>query len=118
MKKGRWRPINRILFFIGWILSPFTFWNDAFINIPIAYFLANLVVRFFGDLNFFFLVLVFYWLSNILGVFIMYSSGKALAKAGGLIREIAVFFITVILYSAILMLLNGMGVLRPIQFFR
>ena len=38
--------INRFVFFVGWILSPFTFWNDAFVNIPLSYVAASLLARF------------------------------------------------------------------------
>ena len=105
---------SRIIFFIGWLLSPFTFWNDVFVNIPISYICANLLSRIIR-VDFLLLVLVAYWLSNAVGVLMMYASGKAIIRdKRALMRELAVFLATIALYSAILILLNKAGVLRPV----
>ena len=43
-KGGRKRPahlIQVVIAFIGWILSPLTPWNDAFVNIPISIAIAE-----------------------------------------------------------------------------
>lgn len=107
----------RAMFFLGWLLSPFTFWNDAFLNIPLSYICANLAVKIFPA-NFLFLVLVFYWLSNIVGVALMLISGKKIIKGGkGLLHEIFIFLTTIIAYSLILVSLNIIGVLRPFRTF-
>jgi hypothetical protein len=38
--------LGRMVFFVGWLLSPFTFWNDAFVNIPLSYLSAIVIVKF------------------------------------------------------------------------
>ncbi len=106
--------VNRLTFFVGWLLSPFTFWNDAFVNIPISYLCASLFARLFPA-DFLSTVLVFYWLSNALGLFMMYASGKNILKdKKSVIREFAILIITMTVYSLILILLHRIGVLKPI----
>jgi hypothetical protein len=95
-------------------LSPFTFWNDVFINIPIAYLSAAIAARFLA-LDFLYLVLVFYWATNFVGIFMMYVSGKSLlSDKKKLVRELSIFLVTIGVYSLILIALNKMGVLRPV----
>ena len=105
----------RLVFFMGWVLSPFTFWNDAFVNIPISYLCASLVIR-LAPVKFLLLVLIFYWLSNGLGLVMMYISGKHIVEAGKGRREgISKLILTVIIYSTVLILLDKLVVLKPIQ---
>ena len=113
----------RSLFFFGWLLSPLTFWNDAFINIPLAYLCASLVfgLAHFGARTpvkpgFLFLILVFYWLTNILGLVIMFLSGTQMARGEGFTRQVLLkTVLTILVYSIILVLLNNLGVLKPVS---
>ena len=106
--------INRFVFFVGWLLSPFTFWNDAFVNIPLSYICASLFVR-LSRSNFLLTTLLFYWLSNILGIFMMYLSGKSILKdRKSIVREVVVFLITIAAYSLILIVLHRLGALKPL----
>jgi hypothetical protein len=108
------KPLNRILFIIGWLLSPLTFWNDAFVNIPLAYLSAIIIVR-FSRVDFLMAVLVSYWISNILGIAIMYFSGRMIIKSRkDLIREAVIFLATVVVYSLIVVVLHWAGILRPL----
>lgn len=105
----------KIIFFIGWVLSPFTFWNDVIINIPIAYLCASLFVRFI-PVKFLILVMIFYWLSNGLGLLLMYMSGKQIiAKGEGWVREILKLILTIVIYSIILILLDKLAILKPLR---
>ncbi|MDD5422171.1 MAG: hypothetical protein WC592_07965 [Candidatus Omnitrophota bacterium] len=109
------RSVARILFFIGWVLSPLTFWNDAFINIPISYLCANITISFFkADLLL--VVLVFYWVSNLLGLLMMYMAGRGVVHdKKELLREIAIFIATVIIYSILIVFLARIGVIKPVN---
>ncbi|MFH0764110.1 MAG: hypothetical protein V1927_03825 [Candidatus Omnitrophota bacterium] len=109
------RPVlNKLIFFIGWLLSPFTFWNDAFINIPISYLCANLFIRLFPS-DFLLTVLIFYWMSNLIGIFMMYVCGKNILKGGeNLILELAKLLCAITLYSLMLLILGRMGILKPL----
>ncbi|MCX5667967.1 MAG: hypothetical protein NTY34_06640 [Candidatus Omnitrophica bacterium] len=106
--------VKNTIFFIGWLLSPLTFWNDAFVNIPIAYLCAALLVRIIKA-DFLFLVLIFYWLSNGFGILLMYSSGKSIMQdKGNRLQALATLLITVVIYSVIIIILNKTGILKPI----
>jgi hypothetical protein len=105
---------NRIAFIVGWLLSPFSFWNDAFINIPISYLSANLIIK-FVRVDFLMAMLVSYWISNILGIAIMYFSGRQIIKTRkDLIREIIIFALTIVIYSEIIVVINKFGILKPV----
>jgi len=107
--------LDRTLFFIGWTLSPFTFWNDVFVNIPISYLAASLLANFIRA-RFVLLVLICYWASNILGLAMMYAAGKGIMAEGrGIFKEVLKLVLTMAAYSAALVILNYMGILRPIR---
>ncbi len=105
---------NRIAFVVGWLLSPFSFWNDCFINIPLSYLSANIIVK-FVRIDFLMAMLISYWVSNILGVAIMYFSGKHIINnRKDLIREIVTFTLTIVIYSEVVVVLNKFGILKPL----
>lgn len=111
------KVIYRIIFFLGWLLSPFTLWNDALVNIPIAYILASITV-WFRPWNFLFLTIFYYWFTNALGIVLMIAGGQKIfldrARAK---REISILFITITLYSALIIVLDKAGWLQPIHVF-
>lgn len=60
-----------LITFIGFILSPLSWWNDLFVNFPISYILSIP----FGLLNkglFLPVFIINYWLTNILGLWLMH----------------------------------------------
>ena len=106
--------IRNAIFFIGWMLSPLTFWNDAFVNIPIAYLCAALLARVIKA-DFLFLTLAFYWLSNVFGVLMMYFSGKSIMQdKRNRLNALRTLLITVAAYSILIIILNRIGILKPI----
>lgn len=106
--------LYKVIFFIGWVLSPFTPWNDIFVNIPVAYFLGNIAVKFF-PINFFTAVIVTYWLTNLLGIGIMIASGRNILNSGvSGSKEFFKILLAITIYSGLLVLLNFTGILRPI----
>jgi hypothetical protein len=106
--------IKNSVFFIGWMLSPLTFWNDCFVNIPISYLCASLATR-FVKADFLFLVLIFYWLSNGFGILLMYASGKSIMQdKSNRLKALVTLLITVVIYSVIIIILNRAGILKPI----
>lgn len=107
--------INKSVFFIGWLLSPLTFWNDIFVNIPISYLVASFLAR-FTHINFGVLVVACYWVSNIVGLVMMYISGKNIAHQGkGMAREIFGIVAAIVIYSVALLLLTWAGIINPLQ---
>jgi len=108
------RFIKNAVFFMGWMLSPLTFWNDAFVNIPISYISASIAKRFINA-DFLFLVLIFYWLSNIFGILMMILSGKSILQdKRERLDALKSLLLTVLIYSIIIILLGKTGILKPI----
>jgi hypothetical protein len=55
---------------VGYMLSPLSWWNDLFFNLPIAYLFGYLVSWISPDL-FLPFTIIGYWVSNILGILMM-----------------------------------------------
>ncbi len=64
-----------IMTIIGYLLSPLSWWNDAFLNIPIALVLAK-ITSLFVPVSFTILFTIFYWATNVLGFVLMYLGGE------------------------------------------
>lgn len=105
------RLLNNILFFTGWLLSPLTVWNDAIINIPIAYVCASMLHKAL-PLDFSFLVILFYWGTNIAGILLLYLSGRNIIKEkkAGVLSVLK----TLLIYSVILVVIDTIFKLKPI----
>jgi len=102
------------LFFTGWMLSPFTWWNDILVNIPLSYLIANIIYYSTG-LPFKWLVLSSYWLTNVLGLFLMYVGGKeTVAYSKKRIRVTLILIAAMAVYSIIMIYLDHAGKLHPI----
>jgi len=107
------RLSSGLLFFVGWLLSPLTWWNDAFINIPLSYLMANLLF-YTTHLSFMWLVLGSYWFTNVLGIFFMYFSGRHLILSAKNRIKAAIFLTAfLIIYSVIMIHLDKQGRLLP-----
>ncbi len=101
------------LFIIGWILSPFTWWNDLFINIPISYLLAS-IISFFYPKSFIYAIVVFYWLTNILGILLMFKGARELVLQKKINhKKIALTIVFMVIYSVILVLFKKTNFLKP-----
>lgn len=106
-----------LMFFIGWVLSPFTWWNDAFINIPLSYIIANLLF-YIIKIKFAWLVISSYWLTNALGLFFMYFGGKSfIASTRNKVKTVALMAIFLTIYSALMFYLDRHGKLAPLCIF-
>ncbi len=106
---------EHILFIIGWILSPFTWWNDVLINIPISYLLASLTSYFLPKF-FVHSVVIYYWLTNILGIFLMFKAGKELIRQKKINLKTIIFtIISMVIYSIILIIFERMSFIKPFK---
>lgn len=105
---------------IGFMLSPLSWWNDAYVNIPIAYVSAWLVSLFRPDL-FLCTFAGSYLMTNVLGfVFLQKGISRTLAKPDGeKVRYTARHFVKdlaiSICYTALMVVLVKTGVIRPLQ---
>lgn len=100
---------------IGYILSPLSWWNDLFINIPLAYLFASLVslasCRLFAPG-----MIVGYWLTNVIGLFMLHRGGaNLLAKSGAKPRRKSIWTDLAIGtgYTALIAALAFSGILKP-----
>lgn len=59
--------VKTIITFIGFMLSPLSWWNDAIINLPLAY----LFTLPFGKEYFLPAFITGYWITNIIGLMMM-----------------------------------------------
>ena len=74
--KHKRRIKGGIVAFIGFLLSPLSWWNDLFVNVPLALAFAWAASWFFPRL-FTVSFVVGYWLTNVLGLVLMQKGGAA-----------------------------------------
>jgi len=108
----------------GFMLSPLSWWNDAFVNLPLALAFAWLVssvcVESWKEAVFGVAVIVGYWLTNLLGFVLMHRGGRQmLAKAGTTTvrSEFKKDLLVSLGYTALIVLLIKFGVLKPIEYY-
>ncbi len=110
-----------ILAVLGYMLSPLSWWNDAFVNLPLALAFAWLVSAFFPrggrEACFQLCLIVGYWLTNIIGPVLLHkdatqmlSNQPQLYSRKELLRGLAVS----LGYTAFMVVLIKLGVLKPI----
>lgn len=106
--------VHSTVFFIGWLFSPLTWWNDCFINIPISYIGAHFFAPLF-HLPFGTMVIVLYWGTNILGIVGMVVGGKGITEnCPNNIKTLMVMALVMGIYSAMIWLLDCYQVLLPV----
>ncbi|HEV2211302.1 MAG TPA: hypothetical protein VG167_21265 [Verrucomicrobiae bacterium] len=106
-----------VLVFVGYMLSPLSWWNDLFVNVPLALAFAW-VVSLFYPRAFGFLVVVGYWLTNVLGFILMHKGAQQVLSQEpqkysrrALLRDIAIS----LAYTLLIVALVRFGVLKPLQ---
>jgi len=101
----------------GYLLSPLSWWNDAFVNLPLAVLFAWTVSAFYKP-AFEAAVVVGYWLTNVAGLVLLHKGTQKLLRAEDrpygrrdLLKDVAVS----LAYTALILLLLRFGVLKPLQ---
>jgi len=119
-EKIKKRLINGTLVVMGYILSPLSWWNDLFVNVPIAYLLAIP----FGIINrglFIPFIIFFYWCTNILGIMMMHYGTKNLIKnkkKSSFKKELLKMILWTTFYSILIMVLVLFGIIKfPTEYF-
>jgi hypothetical protein len=115
--KWKRRMGGSVVVFIGFLLSPLSWWNDLFVNVPLAVgfgWLVGLIHRSLFEPA----VVVGYWLTNVLG-FLLLHLGARTAVADGSPRPYtrkAVMgdLLISLAYTAVVLVLVRFGVIRPI----
>jgi hypothetical protein len=100
------------------MLSPLSWWNDAFVNLPLALAFAWLVSVIYAP-AFRAAVVVGYWLTNVLGFVLMHKGAQKLLSSEtqkpysrrDVLRDV---FIS-LLYTALILVLLKLKILQPIR---
>jgi hypothetical protein len=111
------RAMGSFVALVGYMLSPLSWWNDLFVNVPLALVFAWMVSAFYKPAFTGSLVLG-YWLTNVLGFILLHKGAQqAIGKETGkysrrdLLRDVGIS----LLYTLVIVVLVKFGVLKPIQ---
>lgn len=99
---------------VGYILSPLSWWNDLFVNIPIAYVVASIISIFSRE----FFVSAFigsYLATNIIGLVMMHIGVEGVVKGSSRIsRETVLKYILVsTVYTILVSILALTNIIEP-----
>ena len=106
-KGGRKRPahlIRALIAFIGYLLSPLSPWNDAFVNVPLSILIAWLLS---GALGFYKAYWIGYLLTNIAGLLMLYIAARDYLKKLRWSELIESLLIAVIVYVILTTIINN-----------
>lgn len=112
----RWRRSGG-LSLIGFLLSPLSWWNDLFVNIPLALGFAWLVALVWPA-AFTAAFVVGYWLTNVLGLVLLTRAARELLTgrpAPYSRRELLKDALVALAYTALILVLVRLKVLQPLQ---
>jgi hypothetical protein len=106
-----------MLGFIGFMLSPLSWWNDLFVNVPLALAFAWVVGLFYRPV-FEAACIVGYWLTNVLGFVLMHKGAKKIMVEGeekkysgrDLARDVGIS----LLYTLLIVVLIKFKIVQPI----
>ena len=105
-----------LLGFVGFMLSPLSWWNDAFVNLPLALAFAWVVSLFYRP-AFGAAVVIGYWLTNVLGFVLMQKGGWKLMSNEPKPysrRELFKDVLISLLYTLLIVALLKLKILQPI----
>jgi hypothetical protein len=101
----------------GYMLSPLSWWNDAFVNLPLALAFASLVSVVYRP-AFAAAGVVGYWLTNVVGLILLHKGAQQILSEKerkysrrDLVRDVGVS----LAYTVLIVALIKFGVLKPIQ---
>src|SRR6185436_17119863 len=75
------KAYGSVLAFIGFMLSPLSWWNDLFVNVPLAVGFAWLVSLVYKP-AFTAAAIVGYWLTNVLGLVLLQKGAQKMLASG------------------------------------
>ncbi len=103
------------LAFIGFMLSPLSWWNDAFVNLPLALVFAWGVSAFYRP-AFAASLVVGYWLTNVLGFVLLHKGAQQMLaeKRAYSRRELLKDLAISLAYTALILALVRLKVLQPL----
>ena len=102
---------------IGYMLSPLSWWNDMFVNFPLALAFAWVVSLFYKP-AFAASVVIGYWLTNVLGFVLMHKGAQQAFSEQprkysrrDLLKDVAIS----LAYTALIVVLLKLHILKPVQ---
>ena len=106
-----------ILGFIGFMLSPLSWWNDAFVNLPLALAFAWLVSLIYRP-AFEAALIAGYWMTNVLGFVLMHHGGRKMLAGEepkpysrrDFVRDVIIS----LLYTGLIVFLLHLKILQPL----
>jgi len=104
-----------ILATIGYLLSPLSWWNDAFVNIPLALLFAWLV-SFLYPSGFTAGLILGYWLTNVLGLVLMHKGARKMLPEKPAVdwrRELLIDVMVSLIYTGVIVVLVRVEILKP-----
>ncbi len=117
--KAKDRVEGGIIAFIGYILSPLSWWNDVFVNIPISYVLASVTVFFISKEYFPIAFIVYYNFTNVLGFILMHIGAEKAIKGKTVEtlskKTIIKYIVVSAFYTLLVYALASLGFLEPVQ---
>ena len=118
------KPIIKrgLLTTVGYFLSPFSWWNDLYVNFPIAYGMAW-AVSLIDKQIFAVALVVSYWITNIAGLIMLHKGlspaiANSIPKTKGYRKKIVTDLIISMVYTGVIILLLYLGFLKlPQEYF-
>jgi hypothetical protein len=102
---------------VGFMLSPLSWWNDLFVNVPLAVGFAWLVSLFYKP-AFATSVILGYWLTNVLGLILLHKGAQQMLSdelkqysRHDLVKDILVSLV----YTLLIVALVKLEILKPLQ---
>lgn len=109
---------------LGFMLSPLSWWNDAFVNLPLALAFAwrvsSVCAEAWKEAVFDVALIVGYWLTNLLGFVLMHRGARQMLVKTGTAPARSEFkkdLLVSLGYTALIVLLIKFGVLKPIEYY-
>jgi hypothetical protein len=99
------------------MLSPLSWWNDMFVNVPLALAFAWVVSAFYEP-AFGVSWVLGYWLTNVLGFILMHKGAEQMLSAErkkDMRRELIKDVVISLIYTLVVVVLAKTGFIKPIQ---
>lgn len=122
MKTHHSKMFGHFLTILGYLLSPFSWWNDTFLNIPLAYLFGSFC-GLFSEKLFLPSTILGYWFTNWVGLVLMHrgmtlSFKKSHFKTHSSKKEMLYHILVSVFYTGLLVVCIQLKILRlPHQYF-
>ena len=114
---GRKRKLSGgILIVAGLLLSPLSWWNDLYLNIPLSYSFAWIVSLLYEP-AFLTAFIAFYWITNVAGLIMVHKGAESVMrkKTGPYSkRELLTDIVWSIGYTVLIVIMVKLNIIRPV----